>query len=102
MVDEEEVAEALGNVIDSELGLDFGGARAGVRRRDRRRHGDGDIHADDPRVPDGRQVSEQMQGSVGEIEGVEEVVTKVVFTPPWSPDNNSRGREVRARLLRSR
>jgi metal-sulfur cluster biosynthetic enzyme len=30
-----------------------------------------------------------MQEFVGEIEGVEEVVTNMVFTPPWTQDKMS-------------
>ena len=42
-----------------------------------------------PACPIGPQVSEQMQEFVGEIEGVQEVVTNMVFTPPWTPDKMS-------------
>jgi len=88
-VDEEEVTEALSNVIDPELGLDFVelGLIYGVEI-------DGGtvtvtFTLTTPACPIGPQVSEQMQEFVGEIEGVEEVVTNMVFTPPWSPDKMS-------------
>src|SRR5215204_514375 len=89
MVDEEEVTEALSNVIDPELGLDFVelGLVYGVEI-------DGGtvtvtFTLTTPACPIGPQVSEQMQEFVGEIEGVEEVVTNMVFTPPWTPDKMS-------------
>ena len=89
MVDEDIVLEALTNVIDPELGLDFVelGLVYGV-----------EIEAGKvtvtftlttPACPIGPQVSEQMQEFVGEIEGVTEVVTNMVFTPPWTPDKMS-------------
>jgi len=89
MVDEEEVTEALSNVIDPELGLDFVelGLVYGVEI-------DGGsvtvtFTLTTPACPIGPQVSEQMQEFVGEIDGVEDVVTNMVFTPPWSPDKMS-------------
>ena len=89
MVDEEEVTEALSNVIDPELGLDFVelGLVYGVEV-------DGGtvtvtFTLTTPACPIGPQVSEQMQEFVGEVEGVQEVVTNMVFTPPWSPDKMS-------------
>jgi metal-sulfur cluster biosynthetic enzyme len=89
MVSEEEVTEALTNVIDPELGLDF--VELGLVY---------DVAIDGgtvnitftlttPACPIGPQVSEQMKEFVGEIEGVEEVVPSMVFTPPWTPDNMS-------------
>ena len=42
-----------------------------------------------PACPIGPQVSEQMQEFVGEVDGVEEVETNMVFTPPWTPDRMS-------------
>jgi metal-sulfur cluster biosynthetic enzyme len=89
MVHEEDVLEALSNVIDPELGLDFVelGLVYGI---------DIDVSRvtvtftlTTPACPIGPQVSEQMQEFVGEIEGVEEVVPNMVFTPPWTPDKMS-------------
>ena len=71
MVDEEEVVEALSNVIDPELGLDFVelGLIYGIEI-------DGGVvnitfTLTTPACPIGPQVSEQMEEFVGEIEGVE-------------------------------
>ena len=89
MVSEDDVTEALSNVIDPELGLDFielglvydvaiDGAKVDIT-----------FTLTTPACPIGPQVSEQMQEFVGEIEGVEEVIPVMVFTPPWTPDKMS-------------
>jgi metal-sulfur cluster biosynthetic enzyme len=89
MVSEDEVTEALSNVIDPELGLDF--VELGLVY---------DVEIDGgtvnvtftlttPACPIGPQVSEQMKEFVGELEGVEEVVPTMVFTPPWTPEKMS-------------
>ena len=89
MVTEEEVTDALTNVIDPELGLDFVelGLVYGVEV-------DGStvnitFTLTTPACPIGPQVSEQMIEFVGELDGVEEVNPNMVFTPPWSPDKMS-------------
>src|SRR6476620_10553423 len=80
MVDEEDVLEALSNVIDPELGLDF--VELGLVY---------DVEIDSGRVnvtftlttpacPIGPQVSEQMIEFVGDVPGVTEVVPNMVFT----------------------
>src|SRR5438128_696595 len=85
----EEVTEALTNVIDPELGLDF--VELGLVY---------DVEVDggkvavtftltSPGCPIGPQVSEQMKEFVGELQGVEEVEPRMVFSPPWSPDRMS-------------
>src|SRR6202007_337624 len=80
----EEVKDALRGVIDPELGLDFvelgliysvGIAAAPVS-----------LTRPAPGCPIVPQVSEQMEDSVGEIDGVEEVQPVLTFTPPWSPE----------------
>ncbi len=86
MITVEEVNDALREVIDPELGLDF--VELGL------------IYAVDisdagaikvtytlttPGCPIGPQVEEQIGEFVGEIEGVTSVESEVVFTPPWSP-----------------
>ncbi len=89
MVDEEDVTDALSNVIDPELGLDFVelGLIYGIEI-------DGGtvtitFTLTTPACPIGPQVSEQIEEFVGEIPGVEEVVPTMVFTPPWTPDRMS-------------
>ena len=89
MVDEEDVLEALSNVIDPELGLDFVelGLVYGIEV-------DGaDVNIEftltSPGCPIGPQVSEQMKEFVGELEGVEQVHPHMTFTPPWTPDRMS-------------
>ena len=86
IVDEEEVTEALSNVIDPELGLDFVelGLVYGVEIEG------GTVTVTftltTPACPIGPQVSEQMKEFVGDIDGVNAVYPKMVFDPPWSPE----------------
>jgi metal-sulfur cluster biosynthetic enzyme len=89
MVHEEDVLEALSNVIDPELGLDF--VELGLVYDVNIDGGKVDITftLTTPACPIGPQVSEQMVEFVGEIDGVEEVVPTMVFTPPWTPDKMS-------------
>jgi metal-sulfur cluster biosynthetic enzyme len=83
---EEDVYDALSNVIDPELGLDFVelGLVYGVEIED------ADVHVTftltSPGCPIGPQVSEQMIEYVGELDGVERVQPKMTFSPPWTPD----------------
>ena len=82
----EEVNEALSNVIDPELGLDFVelGLVYGVEVED------GDVHVTftltSPGCPIGPQVTEQIREYVGELDGVENVESTMTFSPPWTPD----------------
>src|SRR3712207_4183105 len=89
MPTEDEVTEALTNVIDPELGLDF--VELGLVY-DVEVEG-GDVHVTytltTPACPIGPMVSEQMQEFVGELEGVENVYPKMTFDPPWSPEKMS-------------
>ena len=82
----EDVEEALTNVIDPELGLDF--MELGLVY---------EVEVDDdevfitftlttPGCPIGPQVTDQMKEYVGELEGVKAVHPKMVFTPPWTPE----------------
>jgi metal-sulfur cluster biosynthetic enzyme len=89
MVSEDDVTEALSNVIDPELGLDF--VELGLVYDVGIEGGTVNITftLTTPACPIGPQVSEQMKEFVGELEGVEEVVPSMVFTPPWTPDKMS-------------
>jgi metal-sulfur cluster biosynthetic enzyme len=90
MVDQDDVFEALSNVIDPELGLDFVelGLIYGVEI-----HESGRVEVTftltTPACPIGPQVSEQMEEFVSELPGVTEVVPSMVFTPPWTPEKMS-------------
>ena len=89
MIQEDDVFEALSNVIDPELGLDFvelglvygveiDGTKVGIT-----------FTLTTPACPIGPQVTEQMKEFVGELPGVESVEPRMVFTPPWTPDRMS-------------
>ena len=83
---EDDVIEALEEVIDPELGLDF--VSLGLVY-------DVEIENEDvyvtftlttPACPIGHQVSEQMREFVGDLPGVSAVHPKMVFDPAWSPE----------------
>jgi metal-sulfur cluster biosynthetic enzyme len=85
----DDVEEALTNVIDPELGLDFVelGLVYGIEV-------DGstvdiEFTLTSPGCPIGPQVSDQMKEFVGELDGVDEVNPRMTFTPPWTPDRMS-------------
>jgi metal-sulfur cluster biosynthetic enzyme len=82
----DDVEDALTNVIDPELGLDF--VELGLIY---------EIEVEGPEVfvtftltspgcPIGPQVADQIKEYVVELEGVEKVHPKMVFTPPWTPE----------------
>ena len=82
----DEVQDALTNVIDPELGLDF--VELGLIY-------EVEIDGNDvyvtfsltsPGCPIGPQVADQIREYVGELDGVEKVHPKMVFSPPWTPD----------------
>ncbi len=86
---EADVMDALSNVIDPELGLDFVelGLIYGVEV-------DGGsvsvtFTLTTPGCPIGPQVTEQIDEFVGELDGVKTVESEMVFTPPWSPERMS-------------
>jgi metal-sulfur cluster biosynthetic enzyme len=85
----EHVEEALSNVIDPELGLDFVelGLIYGVEINGDHVHVTFTLTT--PACPIGPQVSEQIEEFVGDLEGVDEVTSEMVFTPPWSPEKMS-------------
>jgi metal-sulfur cluster biosynthetic enzyme len=85
----EDVTDALRDVIDPELGLDF--VELGLIY---------DVEVEGPTVritytltspgcPIGPQVSEQMEEFVGELDGVDEVLPTMTFSPPWTPERMS-------------
>ena len=89
MVSVDDVTDALRDVIDPELGLDF--VELGLIY---------DVEVEGPTVritytltspgcPIGPQVSEQIEEFVGELDGVGTVESTMVFTPPWTPDRMS-------------
>jgi metal-sulfur cluster biosynthetic enzyme len=85
-VTEEDVREALRAVEDPELGMDV--IDLGLVY---------DVKLDLPRVtvtysltsmgcPAGAMIEQQIQEVVQSMEGVDEVVTDLTWTPPWSPE----------------
>ena len=82
----EQVEEALTNVIDPELGLDFMelGLVYGVEVEDAEVFITFTLTT--PGCPIGPQVTEQMQEYVGELDDVARVTPKMVFSPPWTPE----------------
>lgn len=85
----DEITEALTNVIDPELGLDF--VELGLVYEIEIDGGEVDITftLTTPGCPIGPQVTEQMKEFVMEVPGVESVNPHMVFTPPWTPDRMS-------------
>ncbi|HEY1834390.1 MAG TPA: metal-sulfur cluster assembly factor [Solirubrobacteraceae bacterium] len=83
---EEDVMDALSNVIDPELGLDFVelGLIYGVEVSDG--HVKVTFTLTTPGCPIGPQVTEQIDEFVGEVEGVKSVESEMVFVPPWTPE----------------
>ena len=97
--DRDDVWEALENVIDPELGLDF--VSLGLVY-DVELEGN-DVHITftltSPGCPIGPQVTEQMKEFVSEVEGVEKVLPEDDLLAAVVPGEDVRGREVRARVL---
>ena len=85
----DEVEEALTNVIDPELGLDFVelGLIYGIVVDD------GAVHVTytltTPACPIGPMVAEQIEEFVSELDGVASVDSELIFIPPWTPDKMS-------------
>ena len=82
----DEVQDALTNVIDPELGLDF--VELGLIYEIEVDGGKVDVTftLTSPGCPIGPQVSEQIDEFVSELEGVESVQAHMTFNPPWTPD----------------
>ena len=89
MVSVEDVNEALRDVIDPELGLDF--VELGLIYEVE--VDGGSVHVTftltSPGCPIGPQVTEQIEEFVGELGGVEDVTSTMVFSPPWTPERMS-------------
>jgi metal-sulfur cluster biosynthetic enzyme len=82
----DEVQEALTNVIDPELGLDF--VELGLIYEVEIE--DGEVFVTftltSPGCPIGPQVGDQIEEFVGDIDGVTRVYPKMTFSPPWTPE----------------
>ena len=90
MVNVDDVTDALRDVIDPELGLDFVelGLIYDVEIAD-----SGTVKITytltSPGCPIGPQVSEQIEEFVGELDGVTDVQPTMTFSPPWTPERMS-------------
>jgi metal-sulfur cluster biosynthetic enzyme len=82
----DDVQDALTNVIDPELGLDFMelGLVYEVEVDDTKVHVTFTLTS--PGCPIGPQVTEQIKEYVGELDGVDDVSATMTFSPPWTPD----------------
>jgi metal-sulfur cluster biosynthetic enzyme len=82
----DDVQEALTNVIDPELGLDF--VELGLIYDVAIEGGDVFVTftLTSPGCPIGPQVSEQIDEFVSELDGVTGVHSKMTFSPPWTPE----------------
>jgi metal-sulfur cluster biosynthetic enzyme len=82
----DDVNEALANVIDPELGLDF--VELGLIYEVEIDGGEVNVTftLTSPGCPIGPQVTDQIREYVGELDGVEGVNATMTFSPPWTPD----------------
>jgi metal-sulfur cluster biosynthetic enzyme len=82
----DDVTDALSNVIDPELGLDF--VELGLIYGVEVDGGTVDVTftLTSPGCPIGPQVTDQIKEYVGELDGVEDVHATMTFSPPWTPD----------------
>ena len=82
----DDVTDALREVIDPELGLDF--VELGLIYEVA--VDGGNVHVTytltSPGCPIGPQVAEQIDEFVSELEGVQEVQSTMTFSPPWTPE----------------
>lgn len=85
----DDVQDALTNVIDPELGLDFVelGLIYGIDVAGSEVHVTFTLTS--PGCPIGPQVAEQIEEFVSELDGVQAVTSEMIFTPPWTPDRMS-------------
>jgi metal-sulfur cluster biosynthetic enzyme len=82
----DDVQEALSNVIDPELGLDF--VELGLIYEVEIEEGEVFVTftLTSPGCPIGPQVGDQIEEFVGELDGVTRVYPKMTFSPPWTPE----------------
>ena len=81
----DDVQDALSNVIDPELGLDF--VELGLIYDVEIEEGEVFVTftLTSPGCPIGPQVGEQIEEFVGELD-VSRVYPKMIFSPPWTPE----------------
>jgi metal-sulfur cluster biosynthetic enzyme len=86
MATADEVTDALRDVIDPELGLDF--VELGLIYEVAVDGGNVNVTytLTSPGCPIGPQVSEQIEEFVSDLEGVDAVTPTMTFTPPWTPE----------------
>jgi metal-sulfur cluster biosynthetic enzyme len=89
MTSVDDVTDALRDVIDPELGLDF--VELGLIYEVEVEGGTVKVTytLTSPGCPIGPQVSEQIEEFVSELDGVEAVQPTMTFTPPWTPERMS-------------
>jgi metal-sulfur cluster biosynthetic enzyme len=89
MATADEVTDALRDVIDPELGLDFVelGLIYEVEVQDSTVRVTYTLTS--PGCPIGPQVSEQIEEFVSELDGVDQVEPTMTFSPPWTPERMS-------------
>jgi metal-sulfur cluster biosynthetic enzyme len=86
MASVDEVTDALRDVIDPELGLDF--VELGLIYEVAVDGGAVNVTytLTSPGCPIGPQVAEQIEEFVSELDGVESVDSAMTFSPPWTPE----------------
>ncbi len=87
----DQVIEVLKTVEDPELFLDiwFLGLVYDIQIRDK--EVSIEMTFTTPLCPAGPEIVEAVRSKVGKLEGVEKVEVKVVFTPPWEPNDEVKG-----------
>jgi metal-sulfur cluster biosynthetic enzyme len=82
----DEVTDALRDVIDPELGLDF--VELGLIYEVAVDGGAVNVTytLTSPGCPIGPQVAEQIEEFVSDLDGVESVNSEMTFSPPWTPE----------------
>jgi metal-sulfur cluster biosynthetic enzyme len=86
MANVDEVTDALREVIDPELGLDF--VELGLIYEVAVEDGNVSVTytLTSPGCPIGPQVAEQIEEFVSEVDGVIDVQSTMTFSPPWTPE----------------